>query len=108
MNRRLVARVIAVVLLAYACAFLLVGFDKEQMATYRSLSHEALLAKLANVNDGNFDESFVGGFVVIALVVLGADALTALATLVIDRISPPESGPRAADSMAGTGGSHVG
>jgi hypothetical protein len=108
MSRRLIARVIAVVLLAYACAFLLVGLDKEQMATYRSLSHEAMLAKLANYHDANFDESFFGGFVVIAIVILGTDALTALTTLVIDRISPPASDPRVADAMAETGGSHAG
>ena len=88
MNRRTAARVIAVVLLAYATAFLLVDTDRREMAQYRTLSHEALLAKLADVHAANFDRAFAGGFIVIGIVVLGADAITALVQLVIDRISP--------------------
>jgi hypothetical protein len=109
MNRRIVARVIAMILLAYACAFPLVDFDKQQMHRYQSLSHEALLAKLAKVNDANFDTSFIAGFVIIAIVVLCADALTALVALVINRISPPETVARSsADEIARASGSNRG
>ena len=47
MSRRTIARIIAVVLLSYAMAFLFVSVDKSDMSGYRSLTHEALLAKLA-------------------------------------------------------------
>ena len=97
MSRRTIARVIAVLLLAYACAFLLVAFDKEEMVTYRALSHDALIAKLAEAHDGSFDTNFLAGVVIIGMVVLCADALTALVALSIDRISPPE--PAAIDSV---------
>lgn len=91
MKRHTVARLIAIILLGYALAFWLVSIDKGDMARYRSMSHEALLADLAKKNDGNFDTSFGIGLLLIGMVVLAVDALTVIVEMVINRISPVES-----------------
>jgi TRAP-type C4-dicarboxylate transport system permease small subunit len=109
MKRRTVARIVATVILAYGCAFLLVASDKQDMATYRSLSHDSLLAKLARANDGDFDSSFMGSLLVIGIVVMCVEALSALVELVINRISPlPPTVAPPPDSIANMRGSHVG
>jgi TRAP-type C4-dicarboxylate transport system permease small subunit len=109
MKRRTVARIIATVILAYGCAFLIVASDRQDMATYRSLSHEALLAKLAHANDGDFDSSFMGSFIAIGVVVICIEALATLVELIINRISPlPPTVAPPPDSIANMRGSHVG
>ena len=89
MKRRTIARVIAVILLSYACAFLLVDGHKSDMAQYRSLSHEALLANLGESHDADFNSSFGESLLVIGLVVLLVEGSAALFELAINRIAPP-------------------
>ena len=88
MKRRTIARVIAVILLSYACAFLLVSSDKSDMTQYRSLSHQALLATLAKSHEGDFSSSFGGSLLVIGLVVVLIEGMTTIVELAINRISP--------------------
>jgi hypothetical protein len=91
MKRRTIARVIAVILLAYATAFLLASTDADDMREYRAMKHEELLAKLAEDHDGSFDKGFGGGLLVVGLAVLLTDGLTVVVVAAIDRISPPET-----------------
>jgi hypothetical protein len=88
MKRRTIARVIAVILWSYACAFMLVDGHKSDMVQYRSLSHEALLANLADSHDADFSRSFGESLLVIGLVVLLVEASAALFELAINRIAP--------------------
>jgi hypothetical protein len=88
MKRHTVARVIAVVLLSYAAAFMFVSIDKSNMAEYRSLSHEALLARLAQTNQADFSANFGVGLVAIGLAVILVDVLTALVAVAINWTSP--------------------
>jgi hypothetical protein len=103
MNRHTVARVIAVVLVSYATAFLFVSVDKSNMAEYRSLSHEALLANLAKANQSDFSSNFGTALVAIGVAVVFVDLLTALVELIINRISPLHP-PGSADPAVGLSG----
>lgn len=108
MKRRTIARGIALVLLAYVTALALVAIDRDEMRTYRSLSRDAMLAKLADVHDASFDSSFLGSFVVIGVVVLCANGLTTAVERVIDRISPPQLPQSTSEGMMNASDSHVG
>jgi Ca2+/Na+ antiporter len=92
MNRRTIARVISVVLFSYLFALWLVHIEKDTMMHYRSLSHDALLAELAEKNKGNFDGKFATMLFGVAIIVLIIDGLTWVIELAIDRISPPPPG----------------
>jgi hypothetical protein len=89
MKRRTIARVIAVILVSYGCAFLLVDGDRSDMVQYRSLSHEALLANLAHSHEADFSSSFGESLLVIGLAVLLVEAIAACLELAINRIAPP-------------------
>jgi hypothetical protein len=89
MKRRTIARAIAVILLSYGCAFLLVDGDRSDMVQYRSLSHEALLANLAQSHEADFSSSFGESLLVIGLAVLLVEAMAACLELAINRIAPP-------------------
>jgi hypothetical protein len=106
MKRRTVARSISVVLLGYFFGLWLVSIDHDSMASYRSLSHDALLAVLAEKHDGDFTSNFAGGVVFIGLVVLMIDGLTALIEWIINKISPlPAAAPLVLpEGSAGAGG----
>jgi len=109
MKRRTVARLIALVLISYACAFLLVAFDKQEMQTYQSLSRDPLLAKLSEIHKPNFDASFIGSFFILGVVVLCVDGLTSVLELIINRISPlPPAAVPPADALARANGPGVG
>ena len=105
MKRHTIARVIAVVLLSYGTAFLFVSVDKSNMAEYRSLSHEALLANLAKANRADFSANFGTGLLVIGLAVVLVDVLTAIVELAINRIAPlhPPGGTAPAADASGSG-----
>jgi len=90
MNRRTVARVLAVILLSYGFAFLVGSSYKSDMVRYRSLSHKALLADLAKSHDGDFNSSLGESLLVIGLVVALTEVITATLVFVIDRIAPPQ------------------
>jgi hypothetical protein len=77
-------------LLGYAVAFWLVSSEKNDIAHYRTLSHDALLAELAKKSEANFDTDFAVSLVLLGGVVLCVDAVAVLVELVINRISPPE------------------
>jgi hypothetical protein len=106
MKRHTVARIIAVILLSYACAFLFVSVDKSNMAEYRSLSHEALLANLAKSNQADFSANFGTGLLVLGLAVLVVDVLTALVELTINRIAPLHP-PGTSAPVADASGTHI-
>ena len=108
MKRRTIARGIALVLLAYVTALALVAINKDEMRTYRSLSREAMLAKLADVHDASFDGSFLGSFMVLGVIVLCADGLTTAVERVIDRISPPELPEPTSEGLMNASDSHLG
>jgi hypothetical protein len=107
-KRRTVARGIALVLLAYVTALVLVAIDKDEIRTYQSLSREAMLAKLAGVHNASFDGSFLGSFVVLGAIVLCANGLTTVVEWAIDRISPPPLPESTAQRMANARDSHGG
>jgi hypothetical protein len=107
MKRRIIARGIALVLLAYVTALIVVAIDKDEMRTYQALSRDAILAKLSDVHDANFDSSLVGSFVIFGVIVLCADGLTSAVEWAINHISPPipSSTP---NEVVNAGRSHVG
>jgi hypothetical protein len=106
MKRRTIARVIAVILLSYASAFMLVDSHESDMAQYRSLSHAALLDTLAKTREGDFDTDFGGGLLVIGLIVVLIEAMTAITVLAIDRIAPPHP-PGTSEPVADASGTHT-
>jgi len=89
MKRRTIARVIAVILLSYAFAFVLVDAHKTDMARYRTLSREALLADLAGKSDADFSKSFGEGLLAVGVIVALIEGMTSLIELTINRIAPP-------------------
>jgi hypothetical protein len=108
MKRRTVARVIALVILAYLTALVIVAADRDEMQKYHSLSHEALLAKLADVHDANFDTNFVGSFIVLGIIVACVNALTTAVEWTINRISPPPVEATTMDGVVNASQSHLG
>jgi hypothetical protein len=108
MTRRTVARVIALVILAYVTALMLVAADKDEMQKYHSLSHEALLAKLSDQHDANFDTSFIGSFIALGVVVMCVSALTTGVEWTINRISPPPAPTATLDGVVNASQSHLG
>ena len=88
MSRRTIARVIAVVLLSYAMAFLFVSVDKSDMKEYRSLTHEALLTKLAETHKADFSASFGIGLLIIGLAVAIVEALAFAIEMSMNLIVP--------------------
>ena len=105
MKRHTIARAIAVILLSYGAAFLFVSVDKSNMAEYRSLSHEALLANLAKSNQADFSANFGMGLLVIGLAVLLVDLLTAIVEATINRIAPLHP-PGSSAPVADASGTH--
>ena len=93
MTRRTIARLIAILLLGYALTFWIVSIDRSDMAHYRSLSHDALLADLAKDHKGNFDVDFGVSVLLLGSVVLLVDAVAVLVEMIINRISPAEHAP---------------
>ncbi|HEV7705021.1 MAG TPA: hypothetical protein VGO46_12050 [Gemmatimonadaceae bacterium] len=103
MSRRTIARVIAVILLSYASAFMFVSVDKSDMAEYRSLSHTALLDKLAEDHKADFSSSFGIGLLVIGLAVGVVEALTFAVEKSMSLIVPvhPRGTPDSAVDLTG-------
>jgi hypothetical protein len=88
MNRRTIARVIAVILLSYGLAFVMVNSHKSDMARYRSLNHQALLADLAKTREGDFSITFGGALLGVGVIVALIEGITATLVFVINRIAP--------------------
>jgi hypothetical protein len=63
--------------------------DLATMAHYRTLSHDALIAELAQQNDGQVSTGIMGGLFVVLAVVLFVDALTRFFEAVWRRIELP-------------------
>jgi hypothetical protein len=61
------------------------------MAHYRSLSHDALISKLAEKNDGQLTTSIIGGLFLVAAIVIAVDVLTRFFKAVWHRIQPPRA-----------------
>ena len=61
------------------------------MARYRTLSHDALIAELASHNDGVLSTSITGGLIVVLGVVVVVDVLARFFGAVWLRIEPPKA-----------------
>jgi hypothetical protein len=105
MKRRTVARVIAAILLSYGMAFVLSGSHKSELAQYRTLSHEALLATLAKNRETDFSSSFGEALLGVGLIVALIELITSCIELAINRIAPPH--PRGTtEPVADASGTH--
>lgn len=89
MSRKAIARLIAVVLVGYGFAFLIMSTDASNMAQYRTLSREALLESLKAKNTDSFDGAFFISLVLVGMITASVEALAVLIVLAMDRISPP-------------------
>lgn len=89
MKRRTVARLIAILLLGYGFAFLIVSGDRSDMARYRTLSRDALLSDLASSKNGDFDYDFFVGLMIVGGIAFLVDAIAFIVMLMMNRISPP-------------------
>lgn len=89
MKRRTVARLIAIVLLGYGFAFLIVSGERSDMARYRTLSRDALLNDLASNKNGDFDNDFFIGLLIVGAIAFLVDGIAYIVMLVMNRISPP-------------------
>ena len=63
--------------------------DLSTMTHYRALSHDALIAELAQKNDGRISTSIMGGLFVVVAIVLMVDVLTRFFDAVWLRIETP-------------------
>ena len=100
MSRKSIARLIAVLLVGYGFAFLIVSADATNMARYRTLSREALLAALTEKNTDSFDGAFLISVLLVGFITAAVEALAAIIVLAINRISPPPR-PEAPEVDAG-------
>src|SRR5450432_1077644 len=89
MKRKTIARLIAVLLVGYGFAFLIMSADATNMAKYRTLNREALIATLTDKNTDTFDGAFLISVLLVGFITASVEALAAIAVLAIDRISPP-------------------
>ena len=89
MKRRTVARLIAILLVGYGAAFLIVSGETGDMARYRTLSRDALLKDLASNNIGDFDNAFFVGLIIVAATAFLVDGIAFIVLLAMNRISPP-------------------
>lgn len=89
MKRRTVARLIAILLLGYGFAFLIVSGETSDMARYRTLSREALLNDLASNKNGDFDTEFFVGLAIVGSIVFLVDGIAFIVMMMMNRISPP-------------------
>ena len=105
MKRKTIARLIAVLLVGYGFAFIIMSADATNMAQYRTLSREALLARLTEKNTDTFDGAFLISVLLVGFITASVEALAAIAVLAIDRISPLPR-PAAAEVDPGTSGLH--
>jgi hypothetical protein len=87
-KRRTVARLIAILLLGYGVAFVIVSGETSDMARYRTLSRDALLDDLASNKNGDFDNDFFVGLLIVGGISLLADGIAFIVMLVMNRISP--------------------
>jgi hypothetical protein len=88
-KRRTIARLIAILLLGYGVAFLIVSGETSDMARYRTLSRDALLKDLASSNIGDFDNAFFIGLILVGVTASLVDGIAFVVMIVMDRISPP-------------------
>ena len=89
MKRRTVARLIAILLLGYGVAFLIVSGETSDMARYRTLSRDALLKDLASNNIGDFDNAFFIGLMIVGATAFLVDGIAFIVMIAMNRISPP-------------------
>lgn len=92
MKRRTMARLIAVLLLGYLFALWLSGHNGSEIAHYRTLDRDALIAELAKKTDTSFDTAFFVGVFLIGAAALSIDAVGAVVLLAMNRISPVHPG----------------
>ena len=92
MKRRTIARLIAVLLLGYLFALWLSGHNGSEIAHYRTLDRDALIAELAKKTDTSFDTAFFVGVFLIGAAALSIDAVGAVVLLAMNRISPVHPG----------------
>jgi hypothetical protein len=88
-KRRTVARLIAILLVGYGVAFVILSGETSDMARYRMLSRDALLDDLASNKNGGFDNDFFFGLVIVGVITLVVDGIAFIVMLVMNRISPP-------------------
>jgi hypothetical protein len=88
-SRRTVARLIAILLLGYGFAFLIVSGERSDMARYRTLSRDALLNDLASNKNGDFDNDFFVGLMIVGAIAFLVDGIAFIVMLVMNHISPP-------------------
>jgi len=88
-KRRTVARLIAILLLGYGVAFLIVSGETSDMARYRTLSRDALLKDLASNNIGDFDNAFFIGLMIVGATAFLVDGIAFIVMIAMNRISPP-------------------
>jgi hypothetical protein len=88
-SRRTAARLIAILLLGYGLAFLIVSGETSDMARYRTLSREALLNDLASNKNGDFDNAFFVGLMLVGAITILVDGIAFVVMLVMNRVSPP-------------------
>jgi hypothetical protein len=88
-KRKTIGRLIAVLLVGYGFAFLIMSADATNMARYRTLSREALIKTLTEKNTDSFDGAFFISVMLVGFITASVEALAAIAVLAIDRISPP-------------------
>lgn len=66
------------------------GLDSTStMAHYRGLSHDALLAELAEKNDGQLGTNIMGALFVVIAIVIAVNLLTRFFEAIWRRIEPP-------------------
>jgi hypothetical protein len=101
-KRRTGARLIAIVITGYLFALLSVSGQASTLAHYRTLTHDALLKELAEKASGNFDNSFLLGLMIVALMVALVEGIMWLALQAMNRISPlpPAEPPEAASTSS--------
>jgi len=68
-------RLAAMLAVSAVVAWWMSGAEAETLAGYRALSHDALLAKLAERHTTGFRENFLGAAVVVGTVVAGVDVV---------------------------------
>jgi hypothetical protein len=88
-KRSTVARLIAILLLGYGLAFLIVSGETSDMARYRTLSRDALLNDLASNKNGDFDNDFFVALMIVGAIAFLVDGIAFIVVLVMNRISPP-------------------
>jgi hypothetical protein len=83
------ARSLAISAVALAFGWVMNGNEASTLAHYQSLSHDALLAELASKYDSHLSTNLIGALVLVFVVVLAVDLLTALFDRVWARLGGP-------------------